>query len=430
MHTLRFSLIRLAETSRSSQFSLLRATRSVRCSTSSQSDQIIPSNDLPSEKSLDLLDTTPIDESILPQHAFKDKKKKLESEAELLRRAVFPSFEPKSIMRRLERVKERIDPWATTLIYFPGEGNYYIGMGEKLSDYPNVLELFEVASRIMQVNLTDICFNGPIEKLAPISDEAIYVCSLAAAEKLRYERPSVIESCVGVIGSSVGEISALVFSGALSFEDGLRLIQIRNKSISEINTKVPSGLINVVTSADSQVKLGCRAAQEFVTRLGVPREEAYCSIAYYLFPHCRIIGGHERALEFLQANGRDFGFRRIKSITRYGSCGRGALHTPMMSPAEYVLKKAVVRMSLRVPKVPVYSGSDGKAYHSIESIVEKLPLHVSRPIKIEQIMRHLYYAPRSIHLPYSFELGPGKSMSDLLQRVNSRARAQMTSISA
>lgn len=428
---LRSSLIHLLKGSQPSPSNYCRASSNLRSFTSTNNGEVIKSNDLPpQEEALTHVETTPIDQSILPQYQFKDKKKQLEKQADLLSRVVFPTFEPKSIMRRLERTREKIDPWATTLIYFPGEGNYFIGMGEKLSDYPNVLEMFEVASRIMQVNLTDICFNGPIEKLSTVSDEAIYVCSLAAAEKLRYERPSAIESCVGVAGSSIGEISALVFTGALSFEDGLRLIQIRNKAISEVNTRVPSSLLNVLYSADGKLQLACRAAKEFITRLGIDPEEAHCSTAYYLFPHCKMIGGHEKALEFIRANAADFGIRRVKTVTHYGSNGRGALHTPIMRTVEDTLRRTVVRMSLGVPKVPVYSGYDHRAYHSVESIVEKLPCLVSRPIKMEQIMRNLYYAPRECHLPYSFELGPGKSMTNLLERVNARARTQMTPIFA
>lgn len=380
------------------------------------------------DENVNKIETTPINESILPQYGFKDKKKSLQENVDLIGKLVFPSYEPKSIMRRLERVREKIDPWDTSIIYFPGEGNYFVGMGDELSDYPNVLEMFEVAGRILGVNLVDICFNGPHEKLSQISDEAIYVCSLAAAEKLRYERPSVIHSCVGVAGSSIGEITALVFTGALSFEDGLRLIQIRNKTIAKVNEIVPSGLINCLYGADSQLNLGCTSAQEYLLQLGIPPEEAICQVAYYLFPHCKIIGGHEKALQFITANARDFGIRRIKRITKYGSNGNGALHTPLMYPVEKALRETIVRMSLGVPKVPLYSTVDHHAYHSVESIIEKLPLTISRPVKMEQIMRNLYYRPKEMHLPYSFELGPGKSMCHLMEKVNARARRQMVSI--
>jgi [acyl-carrier-protein] S-malonyltransferase len=119
--------------------------------------------------------------------------------------------------------KPNKDPKETSIILFPGQGTQYVGMGKDLMKFPIARDLFDAASDLLGYNLRELCFNGPKEELDKTiyCQPAVMVCSLAAVEKLKEERPMAIESCVATAGFSIGEITALVFAGALSFEEGL-----------------------------------------------------------------------------------------------------------------------------------------------------------------------------------------------------------------
>lgn len=120
-------------------------------------------------------------------------------------------------------IKPKVDPRETSLVLFPGQGTQFVGMGKDLMKFPIARDLFDAANDLLGYNLRDICFNGPKEELDKTihCQPAVMVCSLAAVERLREERPMAIESCIATAGFSIGEITALVFAGALSFEEGL-----------------------------------------------------------------------------------------------------------------------------------------------------------------------------------------------------------------
>lgn len=119
--------------------------------------------------------------------------------------------------------RPNVDPRETSLVLFPGQGSQFVGMGKDLMKFPISRDLFEAANDLLGYDLRSLCFNGPKEELDKTihCQPAVMVCSLAAVERLREERPRSIESCVGAAGFSIGEITALVFAGALSFEEGL-----------------------------------------------------------------------------------------------------------------------------------------------------------------------------------------------------------------
>lgn len=116
----------------------------------------------------------------------------------------------------------RIDPKSTSVVLFPGQGSQFVGMGRELLQYPNVREMFQRASEILRYNLESLCFEGPKAELNRTvhCQAAVMVTSLAAVERLRALQPWAIENCVATAGFSVGEYAALVFSQAISFEDG------------------------------------------------------------------------------------------------------------------------------------------------------------------------------------------------------------------
>lgn len=318
-----------------------------------------------------------------------------------------------------KKTKIKVDPKDTTVVLFPGQGSQFVGMGSTVCDIPNVKHLFEVAEMVLGYDLLKLCLNGPIEELTKtqLCQPAIFVTSLAAVEYLRNRNSTEIETCVSTAGFSIGEITALVFAGAMSFEDGLRLIKIRAESMQYASEIVPSAMATVFLYADAQINLACQAATEWSKLRGVSDEYAVCSVANYLFPHCKVIAGHEEAIKFIELNGKDFGIKRMRRLPV-----SGAFHTALMSPAKKVLEEALKKIKLEIPLIPVYSNYDAQIYRSEEDIRKKLAQQVCCPVKWEQILHNIYDRRKNISYPNTYECGPGTSLSSTLAMVNREAR--------
>lgn len=120
--------------------------------------------------------------------------------------------------------KPKVDPRETSFILFPGQGTQYVGMARNLLKFPKARDLFELSNYILGYDLLKLCLEGPKSDLdqTKYCQPSVMVCSLAAIEQLKEERPQAIENCVATAGFSLGEITALVFAGALGFERGIQ----------------------------------------------------------------------------------------------------------------------------------------------------------------------------------------------------------------
>ncbi|KAI1280488.1 putative malonyl-CoA-acyl carrier protein transacylase, mitochondrial [Halotydeus destructor] len=327
----------------------------------------------------------------------------------------------------LRSARPRIDPRLTSVILFPGQGAQHVGMGENVIESPNVPELFHVAKKILGYDLLELCLNGPKSQLdrTEYCQPAMLVSSLAAVERLRATNPSAVANCVAAVGFSVGEFPALVFSGALTFEDALRLVKLRAEAMQAASELVPSGLMTIVYGADGRVKLACSAAAEWCIRKGVYEEHAVCSVSNFLFPHCKVIGGHNEALKFIESNAADFGIKKCRRLPV-----SGAFHTRLMKPAENVFKEALNKVPMSLPLIPVYSNVDGLPYKTVSQVREKLAKQICAPVKFEQTMHTVFERAQDAKFPFTFECGPGNSMLGMLKRINDKAGRYSSNIKA
>src|SRR3954468_20162571 len=136
-----------------------------------------------------------------------------------------------------------------TAFLFPGQGAQYVGMGAALcQSLPAAKALFDQASQTLGYDLLDVCTNGPAERLnaTDVSQPAIFVASLAALEQLKATQPDALNDVVAAAGLSLGEYTALVFAGAMSFADGLKVVKARGEAMQAAAVATPSGMVAVI----------------------------------------------------------------------------------------------------------------------------------------------------------------------------------------
>uniref|UniRef100_A0A1B0GK88 Putative malonyl coa-acyl carrier protein transacylase n=1 Tax=Lutzomyia longipalpis TaxID=7200 RepID=A0A1B0GK88_LUTLO len=203
-------------------------------------------------------------------------------------------------------VRPKRDPRTTSIILFPGQGAQFVGMGRNLVKIPSAKDIFDLASEILKFDVLKVCLEGPVEKLnsTRYCQPAVVVASLAALEKLKEERPAAIEECIATAGFSLGEITALIFAGSIPFDQGLKLVQVRAEAMQLASDAAAGGMATVLYGPDSKVGQACLKAKEWCVERGVESPE--CLIANYLYPHCKVVAGSMKALEFLEANAKNF----------------------------------------------------------------------------------------------------------------------------
>lgn len=284
---------------------------------------------------------------------------------------------------------------------FPGQGAQHVGMGRKLvEEYPKARELFDRANEILGYDLAKLCFEGPAEELdtTVISQPAIFVTSLAALEKLRADSPDIVLACEMAAGLSLGEYTALVFSGAISFEEGLRLVQRRGQAMQDAADATPSGMVSVLL-------LDLEKVQEIRQQAS---EVGLIEIANYLCPGNLVLSGVnaacERAIELAEAAGG-----RVVPLAV-----AGAFHTQIMVPADATLGEALSATTVQTPEIPVISNVDAEAHQDPQDLRDVLVRQVVSPVRWEDCMRKMLDAG----IDEFYEIGPGRVLTGLLKRIH------------
>lgn len=288
-----------------------------------------------------------------------------------------------------------------TAILFPGQGAQSVGMGKTvLETVPAARALFDEAKSILGYDLADICLNGPAERLnsTVVSQPAIFVGSLAALEVLKTSDPAAIESCVATAGLSLGEYTALVFAGAISFHDGLKLVQRRGEVMQAAADATPSGMVSILGPERAQV-------EEIVAAAGA---DGFIQVANLLCPGNTVVSGTKAACTAAQRIAEEKGARTIALSVA------GAFHTPIMKPADEQLAKALDSVEMKEPRVPVWSNVDARPHTDPAEIRSLLVRQVLQPVLWEETMRQLLaQGVEQFH-----EIGPGRVLAGLLKRVN------------
>lgn len=279
---------------------------------------------------------------------------------------------------------------------FPGQGAQFVGMGKDLYETSEVAkELFEKANEILGFRITDLMFSGTPEDLreTKVTQPAIFIHSVALAKTLGEEfQPQM------VAGHSLGEFSALVAAGALSFEDGLKLVYKRALAMQKACELNPSTMAAVLGLPDEKVEEICASITDEVV---VP--------ANYNCPGQIVISGTnagiDTACELLKAAGAK---RALKL-----SVG-GAFHSPLMNPAKEELEKAIKETSFAAPICPVYQNVTTVAETDPDTIKENLIAQLTAPVKWTQSVEQMIADGATAFV----ELGPGSVLQGLVKKIN------------
>ena len=285
---------------------------------------------------------------------------------------------------------------------FPGQGAQSVGMTKELCEtLPAARGLFDEAAAILGYNLLDVCLNGPAERLnsTVVSQPAIFVASLAALESLRAADPAVEAQCVDAAGLSLGEYTALAFAGALTFADGLRLVQKRGEAMQAAADATPSGMVSVLGLDQDKVEQLCARARHLGTM----------EIANLLCPRNIVVSGTKAACDEVEKLAPEFG--AMKTIRLAVA---GAFHTDIMKPAIEVLAPALAQAQFREARLPVWSNVDAQPHTRPEEFRSLLGRQGLQPVLWEQTIRNLL-AQGTTNF---YEIGPGRVLAGLLKRID------------
>lgn len=283
---------------------------------------------------------------------------------------------------------------------FPGQGAQFVGMGKDLYDNdPKARELFEKANEILGFRITDLMFEGTDEDLrqTKVTQPAIFLHSVIIAK--------VIEETTGIkpdmaAGHSLGEFCALVVAGALSFEDGLRLVSARAQAMQKACEMKPSTMAAIIALPDEKVEEICESVDGVVV------------CANYNCPGQLVISGEIEAIDAACAKATEAGAKRALKL-KVG----GAFHSPCMEPARAELAAAIENTPVHTPKCPVYQNVDALPHTDPVEIKANLIAQLTAPVRWTKTVQNMIADGATEFI----EFGPGKVLQGLVAKIGKGA---------
>lgn len=284
---------------------------------------------------------------------------------------------------------------------FPGQGAQFVGMGKDLYESSTMAkELFEKANEILGFSITDIMFAGTADNLkeTKVTQPAIFLHSVILCATLGEEFKLDM-----VAGHSLGELSALVANGTLSFEDGLKLVSRRALAMQAACELVPGTMAAVLGLEDEVVEAACQEISGIV----VP--------ANYNCPGQLVISGEVEAVNQACELLKERGARRAL-VLPVG----GAFHSPLMEPAGEELAAAIEQTAFNSPICPVYQNVSTTAVNNPEEIKKNLIAQLTAPVKWTQSVQNMVADGAQLFT----EVGPGKVLQGLVKKIHSGAEVK------
>ncbi|MBC7921920.1 MAG: ACP S-malonyltransferase [Ferruginibacter sp.] len=284
---------------------------------------------------------------------------------------------------------------------FPGQGSQFPGMGQDLYDRSaSVRDLFERANDLLGFRLTGVMFGGSEEELkrTDVTQPAIFLHSVALVSTVEGFQPAM------VAGHSLGEFSALVASGVLSFEDGLTLVAKRAAAMQKACERNPSTMAAVLGLDDETVVAVCASVENEVV-----------VAANFNYPGQVVISGTHEGVRRAGEKLKEAGARRVLPL----SVG-GAFHSPLMEPARQELAKAIRQTVFQAPVCPIYQNATARAAREVTDIQTNLIEQLTAPVRWTQSVEEMMRDGAGTFV----ECGPGKVLQGLVKKIAREAEVE------
>lgn len=284
---------------------------------------------------------------------------------------------------------------------FPGQGSQYVGMGKDLYQiYSEVKELYQKANEILGFDLTKVSFEGPEEELKQtyITQPAIFIHSIAINKLVEKKIKARFTA-----GHSLGEYTAFVYAGALSFEDGLKLVKLRGELMQKAGEEQKGTMAAIIGLNSKQVDEICKD----ISQCGIVQ------VANFNSPGQVVISGSAEGVQKAIELAKEKKARLAKQLVVHG-----AFHSPLMESAKEGLKEALYSTEFKPVKIPVYTNVSSKPItpnNSVNEISDCLYKQLTSSVRWEESVMNMVNDGASEFI----ELGPGKVLQGLVKRINS-----------
>jgi [acyl-carrier-protein] S-malonyltransferase len=282
-------------------------------------------------------------------------------------------------------------------LLFPGQGSQHIGMGRDLCTYfPVANRTFEEAADMLKQDLKRLCFEGDIQELTRTDNAQPAILTVSVAKFRVYQQELDITPTLGA-GHSLGEYSALVCSGAISFREALKLVKARGRIMQEASGTDSGGMAAVTGLHRNAVEAECKAFES----------ENHCvTVANYNAAIQTVISGHKEALEQVGERLTAKGGRVVPLKVS------AAFHSPLMQPCAERFEQELAKYTFKTPRWPVISNVDTLPYKEGREIPLKLKLQITHPIRWMETMEYM----KKQGIDVAIELGPKKILKNLMKR--------------
>jgi [acyl-carrier-protein] S-malonyltransferase len=288
-----------------------------------------------------------------------------------------------------------------TAYIFPGQGAQFTGMGKDLYDSkPTAKKLFDQANEILGFDIVKVMFEGTAEQLkeTKVTQPAIFIHSVAAALSTDTFKPDM------VAGHSLGEFSALVANGALSYEDGLKLVSKRATAMQRACEINPSTMAAILGLDDDVVANICASITDEIV-----------VAANYNCPGQLVISGSNKGIEIACEKLKAAGAKRALPL-QVG----GAFHSPLMNPAKEELAGAINSTNFKTPVCPVYQNVNAKPATDVAIIKQNLIDQLTAPVRWTQTVKNMAANGAKVFI----ECGPGKVLQGLVKKIEPSVEAK------
>ncbi len=291
-------------------------------------------------------------------------------------------------------------------IVFPGQGTQYVGMGKELYEtFPEIRNYYDKSSEILGYDVKQLIFEGPQEKLAitNFTQVAVFVTSFICYQSLKLKFPEIEKFVSFVAGHSLGEYTAVCISGALSFEDTVKIVSLRGEIMQKESEKYPGGMVAVIGMDSSELTSLCKE----ISVNGLIVEPVNFNTLEQT-----VVSGNLEGIEKLVAILNE---KKVKNIKLKVS---GAFHSSLMNEAQKIFSIPLDKININNAFIRIVMNYDALAHTDKIEIRENLKLQINHPVRWVETVKYMISQGTEIFI----ECGPAKTLSNMIKKIDSKPK--------